>query len=62
MNWGVKFGGIVDKYIWNSDESDDMSEVKRMKFACHDAEVWDKAKEMIATFMMEGSAQLSEQH
>jgi hypothetical protein len=25
-----------------------MSEVKRMKFAHHDAEMWDRAKEMIA--------------
>jgi hypothetical protein len=64
------------KMIWNlfmmrivrmrsggqSDKSDDMSEVKRMKFTCDDAEVWDRAEEIISTFMMKGSAQLSEQH
>jgi hypothetical protein len=62
MNWGVEFGGIVNKCIWNSDESDDTSEVKRMKFARHDAEVWDRAEEMIPAFTMKSSAQFSEQH
>ena len=62
MNLEVEFGSIVNKSIWNSNESDYTSEVKRMRFAHHDAEVWDRAKEMIAAFMMEGSAQLSEQH
>ena len=45
-----------------SDESDDTSEVKRMKFTCDDAEVWDRAEEMIPAFTMKGSAQFSEQH
>jgi hypothetical protein len=45
MNWGVKFNGIVDECIRNSDESDDTTEVKRMKFACNDTEVWDRAEE-----------------
>jgi len=62
MDWGVKFGGIINKWIWNSDESDDMSEVKRMKFTRDDAEVWDRAEEMIPAFTMKGSAQLSKQH
>jgi len=60
--WGVKFGGIIDKCISNGNESDDTSEVKRMKFACDNTEVWDRAEEMIPMFMMKGSAQLSEQH
>jgi len=39
-----------------------VSEVKKMKFACDDAEVWDRAEEMIPAFTMKGSAQFSEQH
>jgi hypothetical protein len=46
----------------NGDESDDAGEVKRMKFACDDTEVWDRAEEMISSFTMKGSAQFSEQH
>ena len=33
-----------------------------MKFARDDAEVWDRAEEMIPAFTMKGSAQLSKQH
>jgi len=29
-DWGVEFGGIINKCIWNSYESDDTSEVERM--------------------------------
>ena len=61
-DWGVEFGSIINKCIWNSYESDDTSEVKRMKFARDDAEVWDRAEEMIPAFTMKGSAQLSKQH
>src|SRR5882762_1315773 len=46
-DWGVEFGSIINKCIWNSYESDDTSEVKRIKFTRDDAEV---------------SAQLSKQH
>ena len=53
---------VINKCIWNSYESDDMSEVERMKFARDDAEVWDRAEEMIAVFTMKGSAQFSKQH
>jgi len=62
MEWGVEFGGIVNECIGNSDKGDNMSQVKRMKFARDDAEVWDRAEEVIPTFTMKGSAQLSKQH
>ena len=62
MDWGVKLGGIIDKCIWNGYEGDDTSEVKRMKFPHDDAEVWDRAEEMIPAFTVKGSAQLSKQH
>jgi hypothetical protein len=62
MNWRVEFGGIVNKCIWNGDESDDANEVKRMKFAHDNTEVWDRAEEMISAFTMKGSAQFSKQH
>jgi len=52
MNWRVEFGGIVNKCIWNGDESDDANEVKRMKFAHDNTEVWDRAEEMISAFTM----------
>jgi len=61
-DWGVEFGSIINKCIWNSYESDDTSEVKRIKFTRDDAEVWDRAEEMIPVFTMKGSAQLSKQH
>ena len=61
-DWGVELGGIINKCIWNGYESDDTTEVERMKFARDDAEVWDRAKEMIPAFTVKGSAQLSKQH
>ena len=36
----------IQKIHWMGDESDDMSEVKRMKFTCDDTEVWDRAEEI----------------
>ena len=51
----------MNQCIWDGDEGDDTSEVKREEFACYDTEVRDGVKNMIAVFTMKGPAQHSEQ-